>query len=68
MRLDITILRKNRRQDVLSVEGDPDDTGAMEKILKGWLDSNGWDKGRWSEFVAEARAQGSGKVLATVRA
>lgn len=62
-----TILRKNRRQVVLDVTADPSNPGEMRDILTGWLQADGWDKGRWPEFTAEARAQGSGKVLARVR-
>lgn len=66
--LDVTILRKNRREAVLDVTADPGNPLDVREVLVSWLRGNGWDEGRWGEFVAEARAQGTGKVLATVRA
>ena len=66
--LEVTIYRKNRRQVVLDVDADPRNPSQIREVLTDWLAGEGWDKGRWGEFTAEARAQGSGKVLATVRA
>ena len=65
--LEITIYKKNRRQAVLDVTADPKNPSQIREVLTDYLSGEGWDKGRWGEFEAEARAQGSGKVLAKVR-
>ena len=66
--LDLEVLRKNRREDRLKVEADPADTGRLRDYLRGWLESEGWDEGRWGEFTLVVRPAGEGKVLAKVRA
>ena len=65
--LDLEILRKNRREAVLSVDADPADARGLGDTLRGWLDGNGWDEGRWREFELVARPAGEGKILARVR-
>lgn len=64
--LELTILRKGRREAVISVVADPDDVPALRDSLQGWLAGNGWSRGRWGEFEAEVRRADSGSVLRTV--
>ena len=66
--LSLTVTRKGRTEDTLDLFADPDDIGALEKALKGWLTANKWAEGRWGEFELEARYSGEGKVRAKVRA
>lgn len=66
--LELTVLRRGRKEDTLDLFADPADISALQKVLKGWLQANGWDKGRWPEFELEARHAGEGKVRAKVRA
>jgi len=66
--LELTILRKGRREAVISVVADPDDVPALRDSLQGWLAGNGWSRGRWGEFEAEVRRSGENKVLKKVRA
>ena len=66
--LDLTVIRKGRTEDTIDMSADPADIGGLEKVLKGWLVANKWDKGRWGEFELEARHAGEGKVRAKVRA
>ena len=65
--LDLEILRKNRREAVIETEADPTNYSVLRDHLKGWLEGNGWDRGRWGEFELVARYAGEGKVRATVR-
>jgi hypothetical protein len=65
--LDLEILRKGRREAVLSVEAEPADARALGDALRGWLAGNGWDEGRWREFELIARPAGEGRALARVR-
>lgn len=66
--LEVTILRKNRQQETLSVDADPDDSDELARVLAGWLEGNGWHEGRWGEFSAEVRHRGGLRVIARVRA
>ena len=66
--LDLEIFRKNRREDRLTVDADPADTGRLRDYLRGWLESEGWDEGQWVYFTLVARPAGEGRVLAKVRA
>ena len=66
--LEITILRRGKREDVLDLNADPDNIPGMQAVLKGWLEGNRWHAGRWGEFSAEIRYAGESKVRARVRA
>lgn len=66
--LDLEILRKNRHEDYITADADPANPAELEKILKGWLSGNKWDKGRWGEFEMLVRRAGEGKVRLKVRA
>ena len=65
--LDLEILRKGRREDVIEAEADPTNFSVLRDHLTGWLEGNGWDEGRWREFELAARHAGEGKVRARVR-
>jgi hypothetical protein len=66
--LELTILRKGRREDVIEVTADPDDVPVLQDSLRAWLTGNKWSAGRWGEFEAEVRRSGENKVLKKVRA
>jgi hypothetical protein len=67
MRLELVIRRKGRKEDTLAVTADPANPEALRLILTGWLDGEGWAKGRWGEFEMEVFAAGTSKRLARVR-
>lgn len=64
--LDFEIFRKNRRMDSLRIFADPDDTRALQGALKRWLERERWHPARWSEFSADVRIAGRGRIEATV--
>lgn len=66
--LDLEIRRKGRRETALVTEADPADFSGLRDHLRGWLEGEGWDEGRWREFEMVVRPAGEGKVLARVRA
>ena len=67
MPLDFTVLHRTRHEQTLSIDADPGDTPALERVLAGWLEGNGWHKGRWGEFSAEVRHRDGIRVVARVR-
>ncbi len=48
--LQLQILRKGRREDVLTVTADPADTEALRRYLTGWLEGHKWAPGLWPQF------------------
>lgn len=66
--LDLEVLHRGRPEDTLQASADPMDPGALTKLLRGWLTTHKWDKGRWREFELVARDQGKSKPLVKVPA
>jgi hypothetical protein len=64
--LELTITRKGHKQDVIDLFADPDDVGALERALRGWLEGNKWAQGLWPQFAAEVRVDGAYKVARKV--
>lgn len=65
--LELRITRKGRHEATLEVSADPANPAEVRQILTGWLEGNGWGRGRWAEFEAEAFAAGTSRRLARVR-
>lgn len=66
--LEFRITRKGRHEATLEVVADPANPAELREVLRNWLTGNGWSRGRWGEFEAEAFAAGTSKRLARVRA
>ena len=66
--LEVQILRKGRKEDVLDVTADPADTIALRALLTDWLRGHGWAEGHWAEFELVAFDAGTWKRVAKVRA
>jgi hypothetical protein len=66
--LEVHILRKGRKEDVLDVTADPADTIALRALLKDWLQGHGWAQGHWPDFELVAFDAGTWKRVAKVRA
>lgn len=66
--LELEILRRGRHADDIDLHADPDDVGTLKDTLTGWLEGNGWAKGRWGEFELLVRHAGEYKVRRKVRA
>ena len=66
--LELEILRRGRHADDIDLHADPDDVAALKATLTGWLEGNGWAKGRWGEFELLVRFAGEYKVRRKVRA
>ena len=67
MALELQVLHKNRNEAGWDAIGDPRDPSWIQEQLHNWLSSNGWHKGRWSEFEMVARQLGDGRVRGRVR-
>lgn len=65
--LDLEITRRGRHEDYIGLTADPDDNGALQGALKGWLEGHGWSDGLWGQFELLVRYAGEGKIRRKVR-
>jgi len=63
--LEVTILRKGRREDQFAVSADPRNPADLRDILHAWLEGNRWDRGRWGEFTMDVCEDDNGPAVRT---
>jgi hypothetical protein len=51
---ELRIFRGSRDMGRIQAEVDPDDAGAMQKVLKGWLQGERWGESTWPDFTIVA--------------
>jgi hypothetical protein len=47
----VEILRRSQTQEVFTAEVDPDNTEALSRVLRNWLDSERIDRQLWDHYT-----------------